>query len=129
MARAPLRLRFFTDENIPDSVGRYLRGRGHSVFRAKAHLAEGTPDQVVATTAMEDDRVLVTADKDFNDQRFQKARFARLSRIGLSGDGPEFVPALRQHIRVIEFQWSEKVRTGAPRMIAFVRLGDIRFKA
>ncbi len=128
MARATIQLRLFTDENIPDSVGRYLRGRGHSVYRAKAHLPEGSPDPIVATAAMEDDRILVTWDRDFNDQRFQKDRFARLSRIGLSGDGPELVVAMRRHMRVIEFQWSEKVRLRQARLIAFAKIDGCRFK-
>lgn len=128
MARATIKLRLLTDENIPDSVGRYLQGRGHSVFRTKAHLPEGSPDPIVAMTAMEDDRILVTCDKDFNDQRFQKPRFARLSRIGLSGDGPDLVVAIRRHMRMIEFAWTEKLRTGAARMIAFAKVDSVRFK-
>jgi predicted nuclease of predicted toxin-antitoxin system len=128
MARATTKLRLFTDENIPDSVARYLQGRGHSVFRAKAHLPEGSPDPIVAAAAMEHGRILVTWDRDFNDQRFMRARFARLSRIGLSGTGPELVVAMRRHIRMIEFAWSEKLRTGAPRMIAFAKIDGCRFR-
>lgn len=128
MAKRAQPLRFYTDENVPDSVPAYLQRRGHSVFRAKAHAPEGTPDPIVATTAMEADRILVTWDRDFNDQRFQKLRFARLSRLGLSGDGPDLVKAVRKHMRLIEFQWSEKLRLGNRRMIAFVKLDGCRFK-
>jgi hypothetical protein len=127
MARATVKLRFFTDENVPDSVGRYLRGRGHSVFRAKAHLAEGSPDQVVATTAMEDDRILVSQDKDFNHQRFAQPRFARLSRIGLVGPGPTLVAALRENIHLIEAEWTRLQATGGVRMIVRVQIGQIKF--
>lgn len=127
MALARVKLRLFTDENVPDSVGRYLQGRGHSVYRAKSHLPEGSADPVVATAAMEDDRILVTWDRDFNDQRFQKDRFARLSRIGLSGHGPELLPAVKKHIRVIEFQWGEAVRTRR-RLIAFARIAEVKFR-
>lgn len=129
MARGANQLRFFTDENIPDSIGRYLRSRGHSVHRARAHLPVGSPDAVVATAAMEASRILVTWDKDFNDQRYQKERFARLSRLGLSGSGPELLQAVKAHIRVIEFQWSEAHRTRAPRMIAFARVAEVKFRA
>lgn len=128
MAGAAAQLRFFTDENVPDSVARYLQGRGHSVYRAKAHLPEGSPDPVLATAAMEADRILVSWDKDFNDQRFQKDRYARLSRIGLSGEGPELLPAIKRHIRLIEFQWAEARRTKAVRVIAFVRLKEVKFR-
>lgn len=128
MAKRAQQLRFFTDENVPDSVAAYLQRRGHSVYRSKRHLPEGTPDPVVATAAMEADRILVTWDKDFNDQRFLKARFAKLSRVGLCGDGPDLVKAVRKHIRLIEFQWSEKTRLGHRRMIAFAKIDGCRFK-
>lgn len=127
MAKPAHHLRFFTDENIPDSVARFLQNRGHSVYRSKAHLPEGSADPVVATTAMEAGRILVTWDKDFNDQRYQKDRFARLSRIGLSGDGPELIVAMRKHMRIIEFQWGECARTGR-RLIAFARVDQVKFK-
>jgi hypothetical protein len=127
MARALLKLDFFTDENIPDSVCRYLQGRGHSVFKAKAHLPEGSADPVVATAAMEDNRILLTWDKDFNDQRYQQGRFARLNRIGLSGEGPDLVVAFKRHIRVIEFQYGEAVRERR-RFVAFAKVDQVRFK-
>lgn len=127
MARGSIKLRLFTDENIPDSVARYMRGRGHSVFKAKAHLPEGSPDPVVATAAMKDGRILVTWDKDFKDQRFKKGRFARLSRIGLCGQGPELVKALRKHIKVIEFQAAEAFKARNGRIIAFAKIGNVRF--
>ena len=128
MATRTQQLRFFTDENVPDSIGDYLQRRGHSVYRAKSHLPEGTPDPVVATTAMEADRILVTIDKDFNDQRFQKPRFAKLSRIGLSGPGPTLLAAVKKHIRFIEFSWGEKVRLRHRRIILFVKIDGYRLK-
>jgi hypothetical protein len=128
MARALVQIDFFTDHNIPDSVGNYLRGRGHRVFRQRHHIAADAPDQIVATAALKAGRVLVTWDKDFNAQRFAQARFAELSRISLSGAGPDLLPALRRQIRTIEFRWSEKVRTRAARMIAHVGPGQVRFR-
>lgn len=127
MANRP-KISFFTDHNIPDSVGDYLRNRGHSVFRLRHHLADDSPDPIVATAALRAGRVLVSWDKDFNTQRFMQPRFALLSRLALSGAGPELLPALKQHMHLIEFQWSWGVRTHAPRMIAHIRLGQIKFK-
>lgn len=125
MARQQASLRFFTDENVSDSIVRYLRGRGHSVYRCKKHLPEGTPDQVVATTAMEDDRILVSQDKDFNHQRFDQPRFARLSRIGLTGHGPELLAAVKEHIHLVESQWAHK--GAAVRMVARLKVGQVKF--
>lgn len=119
------KLRFFTDENIPDSIASYLQGRGHSVFRCKKHLPEGTPDPVVATTAMEDNRILVSQDKDFNHQRFDQPRFARLSRIGLTGHGPELLAAIKEHVHLVESQWAHKA--AAARMIARLKVGQVKF--
>jgi hypothetical protein len=125
MAAAKQSLRFFTDENIPDSIVAYLRGRGHSVYRCKSHLPEGTPDPVVATTAMEDNRILISQDKDFNHQRFEQPRFAKLSRIGLTGHGPELLAAVKEHIHLVEAQWSHKA--AAQRMIARLKVGQVKF--
>ena len=125
MAAAQPKLRFFTDENIPDSIVRYLRSRGHSVYRCKSHLPEGTPDPVVATTAMEDNRILISQDKDFNHQRFDQPRFKRLSRIGLTGHGPELLAAVKEHIHLVESQWAHKAVT--ERMIARLKAGAVKF--
>lgn len=127
MAKRTDKLRFFTDQNIPDSIGRYLRGRGHSVFLLRKHMADDAKDPEVAAAAMNGNRILVSWDKDFNAQRFQQPRYKTLSRIALSGDGPSLLPAIKKHIRVIEFQWQEAQRTGK-RLIVHARLDQVRFK-
>lgn len=127
MAKGREKLRVFTDNNVPDSIGNYLRSRGHSVYRQRHHMRTDEPDQVVATAALEDDRILISWDKDFNSQRFQQARFAKLSRIALSGDGPDLLKAIKKHIRTLEFQWSECKRART-RLIAHVRIDQIRFR-
>jgi len=66
------KLNFLTDNCIPDSVGDYLRRRGHSVFRVRGQMPDNSPDQVVATAALKAGRILVSWDKDFNDQRLLK---------------------------------------------------------
>jgi len=91
-------------------------------------MPDNSPDQVVATAALKAGRILVSWDKDFNDQRFAQERFATLSRIGLSGEGPTLKPALIEHIAVIEFQFFRAIDAHMPRMIAFARVGSVRFK-
>lgn len=127
MAKASIKLRCFTDNNVPDSVGRYLQSRGHSVHRMRHHMPHDSKDPVVATAAMEAERILISWDKDFNDQRYVQPRFQRLSRIGLSGDGPTLVGAIREHIHLIETQWEHCQRTRA-RMIVHVKIGQIRIR-
>src|SRR5690349_23269678 len=101
MPAAAVKLRLFLDNNVPDSIGRYLQRRGHSVLRQRFHIPANSPDQLVALTAVTADRILVTIDKDFNDQRFQQNRFARLSRISLSGPSHTLLDAVKAHLHLI----------------------------
>lgn len=128
MAKATIKLSLFSDHNVPDSVGNWLQRRGHSVFRLRKHMPDNSPDPVVAAAALDADRILLTQDKDFNSQRFMQPRFEKLSRISLSGDGPTLLPAIKEHIHLIEFQWAHAQSTNS-RMIAHVRVGNIRFRA
>lgn len=67
------KLRFFLDQNVPDSIGRYLRGRGHSALFLRHHIPDDSPDPVVGMTALQAGRILVSCDRDFNAQRFDKS--------------------------------------------------------
>lgn len=119
-------LRFFLDQNVPDSICRYLRGRGHSVLLLRHHIPDNSPDPVVGMTALRAGRILVTCDRDFNAQRFRQDRFAGLSRISLCGVGPTLLPAVREHIAVLEFQMPRFPVGG--RMVAQLQVGIIRFR-
>jgi hypothetical protein len=129
MAKAAIKLHFFTDANVPDQVGVYLRGRGHSVHVLRKHMPQDAPDSVVGMAALQAGRILVTQDKDFNSQRFMKDKFAGLSRLSLVGPGATLRDAVREHMHLIEAQWAHKVQTGAPRMIVHIQVGQIKFRA
>lgn len=126
MAANRVQLRFFLDQNVPDSIGRYLRGRGHSVLFLRHHIPDNSPDPVVGMTALKAGRILVSWDRDFNAQRFRQDRFAELSRISLSGAGPMLLPAVKEHIAVLEFQMPRFSAGG--RMVAQIQTGMIRFR-
>jgi hypothetical protein len=128
MARAIYALRFFLDNNIPDSIGRYLQSRGHSVLRQRFTIPPNSPDPVVAMTAMQDGRILVTQDKDFNNQRFAQGRFTGLSRLSLSGPAPTLLTALKEYIHLIELQAQHLNAKKSARLIVFISLGQIRFR-
>ena len=121
------KLQFFLDQNVPDSIARYLRGRGHSVLLLRHHIPDDSPDPVVGMTALKAGRILVSWDRDFNAQRFRQDRFAELSRISLCGAGPNLLPAIKEHIAVLEFQMLRFSVGG--RMVAQIQLGIIRFRA
>jgi predicted nuclease of predicted toxin-antitoxin system len=122
-------LPLFLDNNMPDSIGRYLQQRGHSVLRQRFYIPADSPDQLVATTAMKAGRILVTQDKDFNSQRFHQERFAELSRILVNGQSEALLAALQEHMHLIEFQWEHCRQIGSVRMVAHVKVGQIRFRA
>jgi len=107
-ARRP-QVPFLTDENVPDSVVRYLRGRGHSVHIARATM-QGQPDQVVATAAIRFERVLVSWDKDFNDQSFNATRFAGLKRVAFSCAEVDGRARLKQEMALIELTYAATPR-------------------
>jgi len=62
----PITLRFFCDHNVPDSVGRFLEIEGHDLVRLRDVMAIDAKDPVVAAAAMNDNRILVTWDRDFS---------------------------------------------------------------
>lgn len=126
MGKPPVKLKFFLDQNVPDSIGAYLQGRGHSVYRLRHHIPDNSSDPEVAMTALKAGRILVSQDKDFNGQRFQQVRFAQLSRIGLSGLGPTLLNAMKRHIQVIEFQLARIPRGG--HVVAHVQMEQVRFR-
>jgi hypothetical protein len=128
MGTIAVRLQLFLDNNVPDSLGRYLQRRGHSVHRQRFYIPADSPDPVVATAALKAGRILVSQDKDFNSQRFQQDRFASLSRIALSGEAQTLLPALKEHMELIEFRWAQCQRNRS-RLIAHVKVGQVRFRA
>jgi predicted nuclease of predicted toxin-antitoxin system len=65
-------IRFLLDNNVPDSVARYLRERGHDVELVRDVMAADAKDPVVAVAAIKSNRVLVSWDRDFDHQRFQQ---------------------------------------------------------
>lgn len=96
-------LLFLTDVNVPDSLGNMLSRAGHDVVRVRDVMAIDAPDPVIAEAAMRAGRILVSWDKDFNQQRFKKPRFASLSRIGFSCPAPEGRARLASVLDIVEF--------------------------
>jgi hypothetical protein len=95
--------RFLTDHNVPDSVGNALARLGHDVVRLREVMAVDTTDPVVAEAAMRDQRILVSWDRDFNQQRFMSPRFARLSRLSMSGPEMDGAARLEQVFDIVAF--------------------------
>ncbi|MBI5051206.1 DUF5615 family PIN-like protein, partial [Candidatus Micrarchaeota archaeon] len=56
---------FLTDENIPITVVKSLRAKGHSVKDIKEERLFGLSDEEILKIASKENRVIITNDKDF----------------------------------------------------------------
>jgi predicted nuclease of predicted toxin-antitoxin system len=76
---------FFTDQNVPDSVGNFLKSAGHTVARLRDCMPTDTSDKVVGVACIVNGSVLVTHDNDFRQvaKRLQisQRQYRRLHRI------------------------------------------------
>ncbi len=106
-----VKLRFFLDEGVPNSVGRMLEGFGHTVTYGNKTLTPGTPDLVVCLISMVDEAILVAMDKDMKRiakaNRVSTSQFAKLSFVHL--DCPEINAAerVRQAMGLLEYEWEQ----------------------
>lgn len=83
---APRRL--IIDENVPDSVARFLSERGHDVQLVRERFGQMTPDEFISWIADIEGAIVVTADRDFRRivsrvPRGAQTRFKKLGRISL----------------------------------------------
>lgn len=105
-------LRFLLDAGVPDSVGEKLTRGGHQVILHRNVLPEGAPDQIVCTTAMANDAILVAMDGDMRQiaQRFGishgSTRFARLSIVSLTCNEVQASHRVEQAMSLIEHEWN-----------------------
>lgn len=67
-------MRFFIDQNVPDSVGQFLTSKNYEVVSLRTRIPTDSPDTLVAAVAEANDAILVTFDADFK---------ALASRIGI----------------------------------------------
>ena|SRR6476469_3236659 len=66
-------LRFLADESVSGDIIAYLRNAGYDVV-AIIEVARGTDDEDVLRRAVEDDRILLTIDKDFGELVFRNSQ-------------------------------------------------------
>ena len=101
-------MRFLLDENVAVGVAQVLTDLGHDVVRATEVVAAGSPDHVVATAALQDDRILVTHDRDFrridslHAREAAAGRFNTLHRLLLSCAEPEAAARIQAYLPVME---------------------------
>ncbi|MCU0914342.1 MAG: DUF5615 family PIN-like protein [Planctomycetes bacterium] len=69
-------MRFLVDECTGPAVAKWLRQHNHDVVSVYEQ-AQGAPDDTVIQSAAEDDRILITNDKDFGEKVYRDRRSPR----------------------------------------------------
>lgn len=115
--------RFLLDENVDSEAAAFLRQKGYNVRRsAEAGLA-GHPDENVLALAFREDRMLLTHDRDYlNDKRFPPHRNPGVVILpGANGDTKALVVGLLDLLAIVapfrDLYRSAKVEIGADRIV------------
>jgi predicted nuclease of predicted toxin-antitoxin system len=66
-------MRFLVDECTGPAVARWLRQRNHDVISVYEQ-AQGSVDDTIIQQAMEEERILITNDKDFGEKVYRDRR-------------------------------------------------------
>jgi predicted nuclease of predicted toxin-antitoxin system len=124
-------MKFFMDQCVPDSVGRFLEAAGHEVVFLRREMPPDSPDPLVAAISEMMGAVLVTHDSDFKAlaPRVPGAggRFKKLSRIQLGKcQGPMAASRMEVALSLIEHEWSVAQVSDDKRMIVDIGLTSIR---
>lgn len=101
---------FFTDQNVPESVARFLEASGHAVTRLRDVMPTDSADAVVAAACEQAGVVLITHDNDFKGMaqrmRVSNRRFRKLSHIRLGCREPRSAARIEIALSLIEHEWA-----------------------
>ena len=112
---------FFTDQNVPDSVGRVLKADGHTIVRLRDVMDVKTADPVIAVACANAGHVLVSHDGDFRriSRRLKitnRAYQNSLHRIGMRCPEPNSAKRIIEALPLIEFEWARLIE-GRPMVV------------
>lgn len=65
-------MKFKLDENVPRRATNLLADAGHDVSTVKDEALVGEADAIIARAAAEEERMLITLDKDLGDLRLSR---------------------------------------------------------
>jgi predicted nuclease of predicted toxin-antitoxin system len=104
-------MRFFTDQNVPESVPRTLEAFGHEVMRLREKTATNAPDTLVAAVSEVNEAILVTNDGDFKSIASRigigRRRYVRLSLIRFEKcRESRMAERIKHFMSLIEHEWA-----------------------
>lgn len=113
---------FFTDHNVPESVGKAIKQCGHDLQRLRDCMPKDTDDPVIAIACARGGQVLVSHDNDFKGiakrlQITQSAYANRLHRIDLRCFEPDGARRIAEAMTLIEHEWLAFQSLGLPMVI------------
>ena len=122
---------FFTDNDVEDAVGEFLKDSGHTVQRLRDVMLRDSADPIVDANCREHGLVLITHNyKHFRNiahkLRLSGVPLKPLSRIDMECHQSEVVERLRGLLPIIEAEWKRKRGVGVRISIckATVRIHD-----
>jgi predicted nuclease of predicted toxin-antitoxin system len=124
-------MRFFVDQNVPDSVGRFLKSHGYEVILLRDRIPTESPDTLVAAVAEANNAVLVTFDPDFKAlasrigigrRRFTKLSLIRFEKCRESQAANRIEAALS----LIEHEWAFENSSRDRRLFVVITAQTIR---
>ena len=131
MSSSPAAMRFFIDQNVPDSVGRFLSERGYEVVFLRQRIPNDSPDALVAAVAEANNAILITFDPDFKAlasrigigrRRFTKLSLIRFEKCRESQAARRIEAALS----LIEHEWARSYGEDDRRMFVVITSQTIR---
>jgi predicted nuclease of predicted toxin-antitoxin system len=123
---------FLIDEDVPVTVGLFLRERGHEVRFVAEEFGKGTADIVIVAGGDGAGAVVITHNRKHFEALVRRVpvgnrrRFRRVGLICLTCSQPRALQRLQKEIDLIEFQYERLSRIGG-RLIATVTNTTINF--
>jgi len=101
---------FFTDQNVPESVGDYLMSMKHDVTRLRHVMSPESSDPVIAVACSRSGHVLITHDTDFRETArrlriTQRQYRTSLHKIQMRCPEPRSAKRIAEALPVIEREW------------------------
>jgi predicted nuclease of predicted toxin-antitoxin system len=100
---------FFTDQNVPDSVGNYILESGHNLVRLRDVMPTDTKDPIIAVACEQYGQVLITHDQDFKSSAkrlgITQKQYQGLHRVLMRCPEPMSASRLSLAMELIKREW------------------------